>query len=249
MIFEKRRTAKFETLLPGMNRIKWLTSRKIRYVTAFLLCLIIFGSVVYGLMSGFTVERIEIIGDGMIIEINERLISGNIIFFPSDKVKAEVLQNYPQLSDLIIKKKFPHTITIMPVLRKPFALLVTQKASYGIDKDGNVLGLGVYDLTLPELRIDVPAVVVGMALKDQRVQSALRFLDRSASLVPVSSILVHDDRLSLRAISDKTEILFTQDQNIDGLMASLQTIITGVRIKGTMPKLIDVRFTKPVIQW
>jgi len=223
--------------------------RKIRFLVTIILCFILFGGICYVLIYEFDVEQIEFLGEGMQVEFNQRLITGNIIFFPSEKVKQDLLKEYPQLQDVVIRKNFPHTITIIPILRKPFAVLQTSKASYGIDKEGNVLGLGYYDPGLPELRIDLPAVAVGTVLSDSKVKSALRFLDSSASLLSVTSIQTSDDGLSFRAVSDKTDILFTQDQPIDTLIATLQTIITGVRMKGTMPKIIDVRFTKPVIQW
>lgn len=232
-----------------MKGMKFLTFSKIRFCIATALCILIFGGIFYALRYGFEVKRIEFLGEGMNAQFNEKLITGNMIFFPSDKVRADLLNEYPQLKDVIIRKQFPHTITIMPVLRKPYALLTTAKASYWIDEDQKVLGLGYNDPAFPELCIDLPAVVVGSTLRDPKVKSALTFLEKTTPLIPVSAIVFTDDSLSFRATSDKTDILFTQDQSIDSLMATLQTIITGVRIKGTMPKIIDVRFTKPVIQW
>ena len=249
MIFKKRRTAKDETLHPGIKRGTWLTTGNIRFFISLFLCLIIFGGIAYTLFYGFDVQKIEFIGEGMEAQFNRQLITGNIIFFPGDKVKADLLAEYPQLKDVVIQKHFPHTITIIPVLRKPSALLVTVKASYGIDKDGKVLGLGYAGPLLPELRIDVPTVTVGMTLRDPKIIQSLSFIEKTAPLISVTSITFDSDSLSLRAISDKTEILFTQDQNIDTLIATLQTIITGVRIKGTMPKIIDIRFSKPVINF
>jgi len=221
----------------------------VRILASTLLCLCIFGSIVYVVFFGFDVEHIEFQGIGMKAEINEQRITGNLIFFPSDKVKADLLKEYPQLSDVIIKKQFPHTITIIPVLRMPAALLITSKAIYGIDKEGKILGLGYTDSTLPEIHREVSPVVVGQTVKDKPILYVLVFLEKSIPILPVSSVFIDDEGLSLRAVSDKTEILFTQEQSIDTLMASLQTIVTGVRMKGTMPKLIDVRFIKPVIQW
>ena len=229
--------------------MKYTVVASIRFISSVFLGLVIFGGILSIIFYGFTVTHIEFIGDGMVAEFNEKRITGNTIFFPSEKVKKELLREYPQLSDVIIQKKFPHTIVIKPILRKPFALLVTAKASYDIDTEGNVLGLGNDLVGLPEIRVDIPTVSVGMRLIHPTILSALTFLSRSAAFLSVSSITPEEDGLSLRAVSDKTDILFTQDQPIDTVIATLQTIVTGVRIKGTMPKIIDVRFSKPVIQW
>ncbi|HCM82904.1 MAG: hypothetical protein UW22_C0006G0039 [Candidatus Gottesmanbacteria bacterium GW2011_GWB1_44_11c] len=232
-----------------MQGIKWLTYRKLRFFITLVLLVIIFGGIVYTIRYGFEVQRIEFLGEGMDIQLNGRMISGNMIFFPSQKIRQDLLREYPQLKDVSIRKQFPHTITIIPILRTPFAILATSKASYGVDAEGNVVGVGIHDTSLPELDIDVGTVRVGTAVTDQNVQSALQFLKQSTLLLPVSAISTSEDGLSLRAKSGQTEILFTQSQPVDSLMATLQTLITGVRIKGTMPKIIDLRFTKPVIQW
>jgi len=232
-----------------MTGTKWMTPGKIRLFVTAPLFLGIFGIISYAIIYGFDVTKIEFLGEGMEVEIQKELITGNSIFFPSGKVRTDLLKEYPQLADVIIKKKFPHTILIMPVLRKPIALLVTSKATYGIDAEAKVLGLGYVERILPEIRIDIPMVVVGSTLKDTRVESALQFLEKSASFIPISVIQISEDSLSFRATSDKTDILFTQGASIDTVMATLQTIMTGVRMKGTMPKIIDVRFSKPVIQW
>lgn len=249
MNLEKRGTAKIETLLPGMKGIKGLTRPGIRFIVTAIIFVSIFGGIWYTLLYGFDVERIEFSGEGMQAEFNERLITGNIIFFPSEKVRQDLLAEYPQLEDVVIKKQFPHTITIVPVLRKPYAILVTAKASYGIDKEGNVLRLESNAPGLPEIRMDIPTVRLGATIQDPRLAYVLLYYSKITSLLPVTSIQTSDDGLSFRAVSDKTDILFTQDQPIDTLIATLQTIITGVRMKGTMPKIIDSRFTKPVIQW
>jgi len=228
---------------------KILSYRLMRRLIGFFLLVFLLGCTVYGMRNGFKVKNIEFIGNSMNIEFNERVLSGNILFFPSDKIKNELLHEYPQLKDVIIRKKFPHTILIEPILRSPVAILVTSKALYGIDEAGNVLGVESGGKNLPEMYIDPVRVRVGMTLQDEGVQNSLAFLEKSTSLFPVSKIITNGDGSTLIAITEDTQILFTQTQNIDVLIATLQTIVTGIRIKGSMPKIIDVRFTKPVIQW
>jgi len=232
-----------------MPSIKWPNYRMTRFFIAAIIVLILTAVILYTIMYGFEVKHIEFSGEGMSAEINEHLIIGNIIFFPSEKIRQELLKTYPILQDVVIRKKFPHTITIAPVLRQASALLVTQKVSYALDENGTVIAIGSNELAVPEIYIDVQTVRVGKKLEDQKVQTALLFLKKVSVLAPVSIIKTNEDGLSLRAVSGQTEILFTQEANIETLMATLQTIIAGVRIKGTMPKIIDSRFNKPVIQW
>jgi len=232
-----------------MPSIKWPNYRMTRFFIAAIIIVILTAVILYTIMYGFEVKRIEFLGEGMNAQINEQLITGNIIFFPSEKIRQELLRTYPILQDVLIKKKFPHTIIVEPILRRPFALLVTEKASYAIDEKGTVIAVAANELSVPELHIDLASVRVGTTLEDQKVKAALLFLKNVSSFAPVSMIKTNEDGLSLRAVSGQTEILFTQEADIETLIATLQTIITGVRIKGTMPKTIDLRFTKPVIQW
>lgn len=232
-----------------MRANKLLTYRTLRILLGIIIGTAIFGGLLYAFRFGCEVRNIEFIGEGMSVQFNERLITGNIIFFPSEKTRRMLLLEYPQFQDIVIKKKFPHTIQIIPLLRTPFALLIGSKATYEVDKDGYVMNVGVTDPNLPELRFDVPFIRVGSVIEDKNVKSSLSFLQKSKPLLFIYAIEPSDDGSSLRAFGDKTEILFTQSQNIETLLATLQTIITGVRIKGTMPKIIDVRFSKPVIQW
>ncbi|MCJ7826141.1 FtsQ-type POTRA domain-containing protein, partial [Patescibacteria group bacterium] len=108
-----------------MPSIKWPNYRMTRFFIAAIIVLIVTAVILYTIMYGFEVKRIEFLGEGMKAEINDQLITGNIIFFPSEKIRQELLRTYPILQDVVIRKKFPHTITIAPILRQPFALLVT----------------------------------------------------------------------------------------------------------------------------
>ena len=232
-----------------MKGIKLTSYRALRLFLTLFITLGIFVITAYLIRNNFRVKEIEFLGEGMNIEFDARKMSGNTIFFPSQRVRQELLQTYPQLEDVIIKKKFPHTITIIPVLRHAYAQLVTSMVSYGLDSEGIVVEVGINNQNLPQIVIDVPVVRVGMRVEDPNVRMSLEFLQRIQSILPVSSIRTSDDGSSLQATSNQTVILFTQSETIETLISTLQTVVTGVRIKGTMPKMIDVRFSKPVIQW
>ena len=74
--------------------------------------------------------------------------------------------------------------------------------------------------------------------------AALAFLTGTRGVLPVG--LVEEQSGSLHAVSATLDIFFTQDA-IEQTLATLQTLIAGFRIKGTLPKVIDLRFDKPVI--
>lgn len=199
----------------------------------------------------FTIQHIELVGSGMKLEINERLFFGNTLFFPSEKVREQLLSSYPQFSDVVIEKKIPNTILIIPTLRTPFAELVTPTASFLLDEEGVVIRPS-YDAAelsdLPVISGDIPFIRLGGIIKDDRVVAAIYFLRLTKKNMHVKSITVQDEQ-SLLAKTDESDIFFSHDDNIQAIVSSLQFLLSGFRIKGTIPKHIDLRFTKPVIQW
>lgn len=205
--------------------------------------------VVYLVRTGLRVKEIQVIGAGMQMEVNERLLSTNLLFFPSGKIRADLLHNYPQFKDIKIIKKFPDTIQIMPVMRSPILLIETSDTSYGVDDEGVVVDVGVIHTDIPLFIVDIPAPHMGTKITDERVTSTIAFYAGTKSFLPVTSFSAKEDGSGIQAKSGKTDILFSQKEDVSRTIATLQTIMAGVRIKGTMPVVIDVRFTKPVIQW
>jgi len=210
---------------------------------------IVVGISIYLARTGLKVREIRFIGDGMNMEINERLLSSNLLFFPSGKVRSDLLTAYPQFKDIRINKKFPDTIEIMPILRKPMIVIETEKTSYGVDEEGVVVDVGVTHNDLVTFTVNIPAPHMGTKIKDKQVRSGIEFYRMTKNIFPVSSLSANADGSGILAKTDKTDILFSQNDDTSRVIATLQTIMAGVRIKGTMPVMIDVRFSKPVIQW
>ncbi len=73
----------------------------------------------------FVIQTIEIAGDGITVIVDEKKISKNLLFFPSDKIREDILRENQLLEDVVFSKKFPHTLILQPILRHPFAILKT----------------------------------------------------------------------------------------------------------------------------
>jgi hypothetical protein len=78
--------------------------------------------------------------------------------------------------------------------------------------------------------------------------TALAFLNGTRDFLPIQTITIEDDS-SLRAKSNTMDILFPQDGSMPAILATLQTLLSGFRIKGTLPTLIDLRFNKPMVKF
>ena len=193
----------------------------------------------------FEIQTIEIKAEGISLVLDERRITKNLLFFPSQKIRRELLKENPLLSDIRFIKRYPHSLIIEPVLRVAVAQLSTDQRVVLLDKEGVVLSDSEARVQTM-LIFDVGSVRMGQKVQDSRVQQSLRFLSAIANRENVSQVTNKDDA-SLVAKIDESDILFTHNGDVQAAAATLQTLLEGIRIKGTLPKVIDLRFDKPIV--
>lgn len=223
-------------------------SRVHRIIISVIISILIGTALFFIVVYGFRVREIIFDAKDMAIEWNQRMISGNILFFPGDKIKKQLLSDYPQLSDVAIIKSFPSTIIIRPILRTPFAELVTSRGSFSLDATGIVIGPTHEPSQHPEIHLDIPTIHLGGKVTDRRVIAALSILIKTKNDVPFF-LVTEEETGKLRAKSEKLDVYFSDTTDAIAAASTLQQLIAGFRIKGTLPKSIDLRFTKPVIVW
>ncbi len=196
--------------------------------------------------SFFTLQTIEIVGEGLQISIDTKRFPQNILFIREQKITDELLKNYPQLASVKVQKHYPHSLIITPILRVAIARFSTEIGSFRVDSEGVVLDDTNSGDLLPQLDIPVTQVIVGQHIKDKQFLSALGFIYECRGVVPITIIKIIDGA-SLSAKTATTDILIPQHGNNASLRATLQTLLTGFRMKGNLPAIIDLRFDKPVI--
>ena len=193
----------------------------------------------------FTIQIIEVKASGVSLVFDERKITNNLLFFPAQKIRQMLLQENVFLADVRFIKKYPHTLIIEPVFRQPIARLTTQSGVVFLDKTGVVLPANS-EQTLPLLIFDVGTLHEGQTVINPQILQGLRFVERIGDSEVIRSVTTRDGP-SLVANIHETDILFTQDASMESVVATLQTLLTGFRIKGSLPKSIDLRFDKPIV--
>lgn len=194
----------------------------------------------------FSIQNIEIEGQGIDVVLDERTLPKNLLFFPSMAVRVAIMRNNPLLATLEFHKKFPHTLVVVARPRKGIARLVAPSITVIVDSDGVVLSIDDPYNTYPVIEIDAVAPGIGSAVGDGRVVAALGFLHGVERFVQIARITMNDSA-SLRARMGKTDIIIPQNGDMHIVSATLQTLLSGFRIRGTMPSRIDLRFDKPVV--
>lgn len=217
-----------------------------RIFVLLIVILFVSGFFVWGVNAIFTIRNVEVASEGIGVVVDQAKLPRNLLFFPVDNVTQQILQDYPLVGSVIIKKKYPSTLVITAVPRKPFAIAGDGREMYALDADGVALTKYPDNTGLPVINIAMPALPPGAIPSDPAVMAAIRFLRETASIVTVSDIVMVDSS-SLRAQGESMSIVFPQHADMPALARTLQTMISGFRIKGKLPSTIDLRFDKPVV--
>lgn len=201
-----------------------------------------------GVKSFYALTVIRIEGNGIRAIIDEKRVPKNLLFFPSDKFREEILKNNPLLSDVRFIKRYPHELAIVPVPRISYVILRSENREVFVDREGFVLGDSDGRTSLPIIELQHVSIHTGEKLEDRRVGFVLSFLEAFAEILKIKSI-TNPESTQFIVKTDNTDIYITQDKSISEITATLQTLITGFRIKGTLPSVVDLRFDKPVVKF
>ena len=210
-----------------------------------LLVSIILARLVYQL---FSIQVIEVDGSNVRVLIDQNKIPKNLLFFPSEKMRSDIVANNLLLTDVHFIKRYPHTLIIVPVPRTPYIRVDNGQRKVYVDQTGIVLGDVDGTSQLPVLELSNIVIHTGEKLTDSRMPFLLDFIGRSHDLFSISSITNTNDGQFL-VKTDKTDIYITQGKQPSETLATLQTLIAGFRIKGTLPSVVDLRFDKPVVKF
>ncbi len=212
-----------------------------------LFCLVVGGAYLL-LTRVFVIREIRVLGGGVQVEVREERMPKTLLFFPSEKIRAQLLADNPILADIQFKKKYPGTLVIVPTMRTPFAILATDSRRVSVSEEGFVLGDADTATVLPVITATFEGIRVGQKISNPGVLTSLKIIRGMQEIMPMTTVTIMEEGL-VRARAGKLDILFTQQSDAARLMSTLQTLVTGFRIKGTLPSVIDVRFDKPIVRF
>lgn len=224
------------------------SSRVRRYKLIGFVCLLVIA--IYGLwkisVRVLRIQEIEVRAEGINLVVDTSKFNDNLLLLSTQELRAHLLREYPLFADISIRKKFPHTLAITATRRDPFAVLFTASQRMTVDNSGIVLGDEETTSSLPRLFFDIGVVYPGKKITDSDVLASLELIEGSEGILDHADFSVRD-RLSIQAKLPNREILFPRDGDLSAKAATLQTILSGFRIKGTLPKIIDLRYDKPIV--
>jgi hypothetical protein len=217
-----------------------------RHVLNVIVALIIVGIIAWVANGIFVLKEIRVAGDPVLVSIDKERVGDNMLFLQTQKLEHDLLASYPLIQSVSFSKSFPSTLVVHVTLRKPYAQLVSQGHMYALDREGIVLADGTSLSGSPKLVFDAGILSIGSRVGDARVLGSLQLLTQLSDTVGIETIY-EKDSATLQAVMGHTNIFFPQKGDFKVKADTLQTIVTGFRIKGTLPTVIDLRFDKPII--
>lgn len=220
--------------------------KKIIFIASTLVLFLLIIIAVYKIIYLFSIKKIEIIGSPVHLAFDTKIIGMNLFFFPSDSVRSMLLHDYPEIKFLSFEKKFPDTLRVHLDLRQATALIKTRQSTITVSDDGVILHLfSQVPKDIPTIEYDSSISAQMTTVTDLHILSALKFL----KITEVTPNFLHivTSANSIEFTINSTNVIISSEKDIQETYHSLQSLLTGFRIQGRIPKLLDLRFDKPVV--
>jgi len=185
-------------------------------------------------------------------ELTSLTFGKNIIFFPTDKVKREILREKPTLKEVKIKKKLPNKLIFELKEREGIVALGLEGGEdfYIVDSEG-VLLTKAKESNLPLILLSQPiGLDIGQRVEEEEILRAINFLTnlRLNLFEPKLARIISPFSGEVLVKGDVT-LLFSLKKEAQIQLDSLQLIFSRSKIEGKTIRKIDLRFDKPVLTY
>lgn len=194
-----------------------------------------------------TIKKIQTEGMNALITIDYSVFPNNLLFFPVERAKALLKAEYPFIADVHIEKKYPSVLKVILIPRIPIARLMTPERSLLVAQDGVILA-DTNSEEYPSISTSVQSLSVGVQITRSDIRNALAFLEQMPQDEDIQSIVI-DNAGVLRVTLPASLVILSETRDGRESARTLQSVLTGFRIKGLIPKTIDLRFDQPVVTW
>lgn len=174
-------------------------------------------------------------------------VSGQNLFFYNLADQKSSLEGLFTNRKVYIEKIFPDTINVSIEKRKAVTALGIRDevGVYLVDRDGIVI-VRAKESYLPSLEVEAILPDEG-GLIEEELQQAVKIFYLTYKAQGVRAGKVQNGSLEIQ-IQD-TLVIFPLDREPQILVGSLQLILVRSRIEDKLPKLIDLRYSKPVLTY
>lgn len=233
--------------LPVRNR----STRKLGRLLVFFMVLIslFFAWRLVAEASFFKVTSVTIEGDPQNLvtaEIVEASLGQNLAFFPESMIRSIVIENLT-VSEVSFSKAFPSTVVVTVSFRQPVLTWQSSHGRYLVDKEGLAYKLASGE-PLPQVSATSSQIDLGDRLSDQEIELSLRILEITEGKFSVLTIFFQDRDVRIQ-LSSGVEVILDSRGDITQMQETLQLILGQAKIEGRIPRQIDLRYSKPLVNY
>jgi len=213
------------------------------------------GGIIYFFIfsSVFQIEKIQVFGNRKtsseeiikIISTEQR----NIFLANLDEITKNILEKYPQIAKIDLKRKFPDGLVIQIEERTPVAVfcqsIIEEENCYFIDREGVIFE------KVSQTSLEMPKIIGESIIEKGEIEQILKinFKLKNDLKIPIEKFfLASKEKLNIKTL-DGWEIYFNPKENLDWQLTELN-IILKEKIspeKRKNIKYIDLRFNKVFI--
>lgn len=197
----------------------------------------------------FRINTIKLDGSYTIPYGLDSLRGKNILFIKETDIAAWLIEKNSNFSSIEVEKQLPSSIKILAMERKAVAQIIAQNYVYLIDKEGVVFKAVKEPLILPKIEVLTGKIVIGNKIEKLYADSIFPLLSNLSELnIKVENVTLKSPDEIVIELPETT--IFTDVYQDDSIISSsLQMMLTSFRIEGRLPRIIDVRFDKPVVRF
>lgn len=226
--------------------------RTILFLLSFLAFIASFFSIIF-FSSFFKVKAIRITGiDDTALKkdivglIEPKVLKKSIFLLNISSIIKLAKSNFLGIDEMAIKREFPSSLAVDIKKRIPLAVLGAKNGRFLVDSKGTAFCLVEERLSLPEIHVE-SELSLGDNVSLSRVKGYIDLLSLlSKEMFAVSSVSVLEGSASA-FIDDKVKAVFEVPSNYEEKISLLKRVLQKYKIEGTKPKIIDLRFEKPVV--
>lgn len=163
-------------------------------------------------------------------------------------LEKEIKERYFQILTVKAQIKLPQVLVVNLTQRNPLLVLSLPDQAWLIDQEGIILGRPDQDSRLPQIVAPAPAspIFPGTNL-DQTPYFSLFHLGRL--LLQKQILFQKGESTAAQATitASDWQALFSLQKELAPQVDSLQLILSKAKIEGEIPRVIDLRFEKPII--
>jgi len=149
----------------------------------------------------------------------------------------------PTLVDIKINKALPNSVSVVLKRSPAVAYVVTNDSWFHLDVQGNLVALP----EKPSLVLPLVKLQANLSVEPLKLSELVKAL--SAAPISFAEVSWESENLALIKTTLGPQALINPSQPISPAIATLQYILTNLKIGEKLPTIIDLRFDKPILNY